>query len=247
MNTPSPAPVINLSFPHNWQAEVLASRPLILPKRHYIYPRDAEEVERGALEVLIHPNILDFPGLEPAQTGPPSHIYRATSQREQEVSGHDFSRAEIGRQFERALAPEESPSAQEFLATCALGFRDPAVPTGLWSTPNPDEICAVSGGYAYLIRTNAPEQFAMLPYRPVLGIRPLPAHGLLLFVGHHALLAWGEHGQAWQSEKLSDEGITLTAIENNTLHGQAWNMHTDKEIPFAIDLRTGQLVPEARS
>ncbi len=79
----------------------------------------------------------------------------------------------------------------------------------------------------------------MLPYRPVLGIRPLPAHGLLLFVGHHALLAWGEHGQAWQSEKLSDEGITLTAIENNTLRGQAWNMHTDKEIPFAIDLRTG--------
>jgi hypothetical protein len=203
VNTPSPAPVIDFSFPHNWQAEVLASRPLILPKRHYIYPRDAEEIERGALEVLIKPNS-----------------------------------AEDENQFK----PGRSPSAREFLATCALGFRDPAVPTGLWSTPNPDEICAVSGGYAYLIRTDTPEQFTMLPYRPVLEIRPLPAHGLLLFVGHHDLLAWGAHGQAWQSPKLSDEGINLTAIENSTLHGQAWNMHTDKEIPFAIDLRTGRRI-----
>jgi hypothetical protein len=200
VSTRPPTPILDLSFPHNWQAEVLAARPLILPPRHYTYPRDAEEVERGALEVLIRPN-----------------------------SAED----------EKQVKLERSPSAQEFLATCALGFRDPAVPTGLWSTPNPDEICSVSGGYAYLIRTNAPEQFTMLPYRPVLEIRPLPAHGLLLFIGHHALLAWGAHGEAWQSEKLSDEGITLTAIENDTLDGQGWDMRSDKETAFALDLRSG--------
>ena len=43
------------SFPHRWQAEVLPARPLILPPRHFVYPRDAEEVERGALEVLVRP------------------------------------------------------------------------------------------------------------------------------------------------------------------------------------------------
>lgn len=32
---------------------MLAARPLILPPRHFVYPRDAEEVERGALEVLF--------------------------------------------------------------------------------------------------------------------------------------------------------------------------------------------------
>ena len=47
-------------------------------------------------------------------------------------------------------------NAQPFLATCALGFNDPAVPTGLWSAPNPGELCSVSGGYAYLIDTTAP-------------------------------------------------------------------------------------------
>lgn len=191
------APTINLTFPHRWQAEILPARPLILPARHYIYPRQAEEIERGALEVLIHPQSPD---------------------------------------------PKRSPSAQPFLATCALGFQDPAVPTGLWSAPNPDEICAVSGGYAYLIDTTASDRFTMLPFRPVLEIRPLPAENLLLFVGHHALLAWGPNGQLWQSGKLSDEGVTIAAIEGNLLQGLGWSLLTDKETPFTLDLMTGTLL-----
>ena len=134
---------------------------------------------------------------------------------------------------------QPSQSAENFLATCALGFQDPAVPTGLWSAPNPDEICAVAGGYAYLIDTTAPERFTMIPFRPVLEVRPVPAQGLLLFVGHHAILAWRRGGQAWQSEKLSDEGVTITSIEGGILRGLGWTMTTDKETPFALDLRTG--------
>ena len=192
-------PTLDLTFPHHWQAEILAARPLILPPRHFVYPRDAEEVERGALELLIQP-----------------------------------------------ASSDGSPSAQPFLATCALGFRDPAAPTGLWSTPNPDQLCAVSGGYAYLIDTANPERFTMLPYRPVLDVRPAPAHQLLLFVGHHRILAWGRDGQAWESEKLSDEGITLGAIQANTLHGLGWNMMSDKETPFALDLRSAESIPNPR-
>ena len=201
----SPDPILDLSFPQRWQAEVLSARPLILPSRHFVYPREAEEVERGALEVLIRPEALGAPGLD-SETG-------------------------------ESVQPP--PSAQEFLATCALGFRDPAVPTGLWSTPNPNEICAISGGYAYIIDTSSPGRFTMIPYRPVLEIRPLPAEGLLLFVGHRSILAWGRNGQAWESEKLSDEGVAITCVESGKLRGLGWNLMTDKETPFALDLRTG--------
>ncbi len=181
------AAVTNLTFPHDWGAEILPARPLILPPRSYVYPLQADEVERGALEVLIRPR------------------------------------------------PDEQP----FLATCALGFRDPAVPTGIWSCPNPDEICAVSGGYAYVISTTAPERFTMIAYRPVLEVHAGGGAGLLLFVGHHAVIAWGAEGQAWESEKLSDEGVTIKAIEDDRLHGLGWNMRTDKETPFTLDLRNG--------
>ena len=184
-------PQSDFSFPRSWQAEILPARPLILPARHFVYPREVEEVERGALEVLIRP---------------------------------------------------DAPGAQPFLATCALGFRDPAVPTGIWSTPNFTEICAVSGGYAYIIDTTAPEHFTMLPYRPVLQVLPVPAQGLLLFVEHRTILAWSKRGEAWQSPKLSDEGVAITAIEDGKLRGMGWNMMTDKETPFALDLGTGKMI-----
>jgi hypothetical protein len=184
--------IVDLSFPHRWQAEILSARPLILPPRHFIYPRAAEEVERGALEVMIRP---------------------------------------------------DAPDAQPFLATCALGFRDPAAPTGLWSTPEPWKICAVAGGYAYLIDAAAPDHFAMLPYRPVLEVRAVVTETLLLFVGHHSILAWGSSGQAWESAKLSDEGVTIAGIDGGVLLGRGWEMMSDREKPFALDLRTGAIVP----
>lgn len=184
-------PVVDLTFPHLWQAEILPSRPLILPARHFIYPVDVEEVERGALELLVRP------------------------------------------------APQETP----FLATCALGFRDPVVATGLWSMPSVHEICAVAGGYAYIIDTAAPERFTMLPYRPVLQILPAFNHGLLLFVGNRNILAWGSAGEAWQSPKLSDEGIAIGDIQSGRLLGTGWNMITDEETPFELNLRTGQVLP----
>jgi hypothetical protein len=183
--------VVDFSFPHRWEAEVLSARPVILPARHFVYPRNAEEVERGALEVLVRP----------------------------QASGDG--------------------SSLPFLATCALGFRDAAVPTGIWSAPNLDEICAVAGGYVYLIDTTAPERFTMISYRPVLEVRSVHDEGLLIFVGHRSILAWGQEGQAWESEKISDEGVTINAIEGGVIRGVGWQMLTDTETAFAVDLRTG--------
>jgi hypothetical protein len=100
----------------------------------------------------------------------------------------------------------------------------------------------VSGGYAYLIDTTAPESFTMIPYRPVLSVRAAPDHNLLLFVGHHSILAWGVAGRAWESGKLSDEGVTITKLDGEVLHGLGWEMMSDKETPFAVHLRTGRIV-----
>jgi hypothetical protein len=180
------SPAINLSFPHNWLAEILSRRPLILPARQFIYPKQAEEIERGALEVMVHPS-----GAEP------------------------------------------------FLATFALGFADAAAPTGLWSCPDPDWLCALAGGYAYVVNTRQPEQFEQIEYRPVLQVRALPSSGLLIFAGHHSILARDAHGKIWQTERLSSEGIEISRIEDDRLEGIGWDLITDRDVPFTIDLRTG--------
>ncbi len=97
----------------------------------------------------------------------------------------------------------------------------------------------MAGGYAYLIDTTLPEQFTMIAYRPVLEVWPVLHAGLLLFVGHRSILAWGAERQAWESEKLSDEGVTVAGIEGDVLRGTGWEMLSDRETPFALDLRTG--------
>jgi len=177
-----------LAFPRSWKAETLQRRPIILPSRHFIYPRQAEEIERGALEVMIRP-----------------------------------------------------ASEATFLATFALGFADPALPTGVWSCPNPDELCAVAGGYGYVVDSRDPQKFTQLPFRPVLEVRPLPEQHLLLFVGSIAVLAWGRRGLAWQSPRLSSEGLQITEIRGRLLHGVGWDLNTDRETPFVLDLKDGTL------
>ena len=185
--------MIDFTFPHEWTAEILPKRPLILPQRQFVYPRHAEEVERGALEVMVRP-------------------------------------------ADRAL-PE---LAETFLATFALGFADPAAPTGLWSCPDPKWMCAVSGGYAYVVNTARPEDFAQVEFRPVLEVRALPEQNLLLFAGHHALIAWGPHGKAWQTARLSWEGVQITGIEGRWLRGLGWDMREDRDVGFRVDLETGE-------
>ncbi len=181
-------------FPHRWEATVLAGRPLILPRRRYVYPREAEEVERGALELLV----------------------------------------------------KAGDGAEPFLATCALGFADPLAPTGVWSSPAPDELCAVAGGYAYLIDTCNPSRWQQVPYRPVLRVVSCAEPALLLFVGSRSVLAHGAQGRAWESPRLSDEGVTVGSIAGGLLHGKGWDLRSDREVPFVLDLRTGApLAPPA--
>ena len=175
-------------FVHDWQAEVLGTPPLILPSRHFVYPALVEEVERGAMELLIKP-------------------------------------------------PD---GTQPFLATCALGFAGPEVPTGVWACPHPAWICVAAGGYVYLIDTRNPKQWEQVEYRPVMEVVILMQQQLLLFSGFHSLLAWGREGQAWQTGRLSWDGVRITEIRDNTLFGFGWEMKTDRELEFEVDLRTGE-------
>ena len=127
-----------------------------------------------------------------------------------------------------------------FLATCALGFTDPTMPTGVHTCPNPGELCAVAGGYVYLLDTLNPQVSTHVRLKPVVEVHSAVSQNLLLFVGFHTILAWGADGEAWHTQPLSWEGVRITDIRDGTLHGTGWNMLTDKDVPFTVDLKTGR-------
>ncbi len=125
-----------------------------------------------------------------------------------------------------------------YLLTCALGFTDPAMPTGVHPCPHPDHLCALAGGYAYLADTTTPATCTLLPLKPVAQVLHTP--DLLLFVGFHTLLAWGREGLAWQTPRLSWEGLKITGTTPTHLEGLAWDLISDRELPFSVDLATGR-------
>ncbi len=176
------------SFAHDWQAEILSAPPLIAPAHQYVYPLAVEEVERGALQLLVRSR----PGISPV------------------------------------------------LATFALGFADPSLPHGIWSCPDPDQLCAIAGGYAYIVRASRPEEWLQVPYRPVAAVHAAAAQNLLLFTGFHAIWALGADGPAWETGRLSWEGLRITGIAAGKLEGFGWEMETDAEVPFAVYLADGR-------
>jgi len=131
-------------------------------------------------------------------------------------------------------------AATNFLATCALGFREPSLPTGIFACPHPDHLLAIAGGYAYLVDTQSPENCVHLPLRPVTQILAAPSAGVILLAGFHHVLANDALAVRWQTARLSWEGITLTHTDAHNLHGTGWNLQTDREVPFTVDLLTGE-------
>ena len=139
-----------------------------------------------------------------------------------------------------ALLLDIKPASDaNFLATCALGFRDPSLPTGVFACPRAEDLLAVAGGYAYLIDTLAPARCLHLPLRPVTQILSAPTDNLILLAGFHNVIAVSANGVQWQSARLSWEGVTLSEIRDHRLYGTGWNLQTDRELPFSIDLGTG--------
>jgi hypothetical protein len=127
-----------------------------------------------------------------------------------------------------------------YLVTAALGFRDPSMPSGVFGCPNPDAICVLAGGYAYIADVARPEEVTLLAMKPVVAVMEAVEAGLLLFAGFTTVLAWGAGGKAWETGRLSWEGLRWTGISSGVLRGFGWDLMKDVEVEFEVDLRTGE-------
>ncbi|HEY2391629.1 MAG TPA: hypothetical protein VGK22_10705 [Candidatus Angelobacter sp.] len=137
-------------------------------------------------------------------------------------------------------------AAPAWVGFFALGFDSDQVVSEVCSSPDPDSFCTVVGGYAYVVKADDPEQWFRVEQRPVVDLRVLSQHGLLLFAGFTTIIAVGSSGIAWTTERLSWEGLTITDVKGDKLFGQGWDALADKEVPFEVDLKTGKHTGGAR-
>lgn len=141
------------------------------------------------------------------------------------------------------VVPRQSPAWYGFFA---LGFDSDQVVNRVCSCPDPDSLCAVVGGYAYVVKADDPGKWFRIEQRPVVDLRVDLESGLLLFTGFTTITALGHEGLRWASGRLSWEGVTVTGIAGGKLHGRGWDAISDKEVPFEVDLTTGKHTGGAR-
>lgn len=135
--------------------------------------------------------------------------------------------------------------SQAWIGFFVLGFDSDKVASGIYSCPDADSLCAVVGGYAYFVNAGDPQRWMQIEQRPVVEVRPVPELNLLLFAGFTSITGL-ESNRLWTSERLSWEGLSISGIQGNTLHGLGWDAITDNEVPFEIDLSTGKSKGGAR-
>jgi hypothetical protein len=135
------------------------------------------------------------------------------------------------------VTPQSAPAWVGFFA---LGFDSDQVVNQICSTPDPERLCVVVGGYAYVMEASDPAQWLQVEQKPVVDCRVVSQHSLLLFVGFTSITALGISGIAWTTERLTCEGLTITAVDGGKLLGHGWDALADKEVPFEVDLKTGK-------
>src|SRR5690606_29175711 len=75
------------------------------------------------------------------------------------------------------VAPYES---EEWIGTFAFGGFGPRSITGVYTTPNPAELCVIAEGQAYRVDVRYPQTCDCLSIVPVLAVRSSAKHRLLI-------------------------------------------------------------------
>lgn len=113
--------------------------------------------------------------------------------------------------------------------------------TGIVSTPDPDRLCVISRGAAYIVSASDPEHWEMVDLPSISA--PLAAldHRLLIFPFFDRLSAYGLHGLVWRSPRVCWDDLKIEKITADTIEGTGYDPTSKSgEMVFAVDIRTGR-------
>lgn len=130
-----------------------------------------------------------------------------------------------------------SPNEGEpWIGTFASGGRGCRF-EGVFSSPNPSVLCVVARGLAHLVDVQRPEAHTIFDH--ITDLRCSVNHQLLLFAELTEVFAYGVAGFVWKTTGLGLDDVHLTSLTDDTLSGTCWDLRSDDDCSFEIDLKTG--------
>lgn len=142
------------------------------------------------------------------------------------------------------------PEGNDWIGVFAFGYASPPSFCRVVSSPNIDRVCVISNGAGYLVRTDEPAKWEAAPLIPILDVRPISEHGILILSDFTSLAAYNSSGLVWRSRRVCWDGLKILSVNNQTIEGIGYDPTNSisGEAPFAVDLKSGaSLLPAPKS
>jgi hypothetical protein len=142
------------------------------------------------------------------------------------------------------VSVRQPASAREWIGIFAFGSPDfPNMRSGIYSSPNKDELCVLSRGRAFLVRADQPEIFHVFNTGPVLEVKALLEFQILLLVEYTRFAAINRNGVAWRSDRLVKDDLRFEFVRDSALIvASGWDPVNSKRVVFHVSPESGQRV-----
>ncbi len=134
----------------------------------------------------------------------------------------------------------ESQGGNPWLGMFAFGQLSRKGLTGLFTLPDPKKLCAVARGAGYIVDTYNPSDYCAVAAEPVFHVSSSREAGLLILADYLRITAYDVRGLAWQTARVSWDGIEVNHITKDCLYGTGWSAPLDRQVEFVVDLKTGE-------
>jgi hypothetical protein len=139
-------------------------------------------------------------------------------------------------------------SGESWVGVFAFGYQSPPAISRVLSSPDQNRACIISSGAAYVVKTDEPETWEQIPIVPVLDVRLIPEHQLIVFADFTRLAAYGRSGLAWRSPRVCWDGLKILNVTHDTIEGIGYDPTNLGESRFAVDVIMGRsLLPSPLS
>ena len=160
-----------------------------------------------------------------------------------------FPPPKVGREGNGLWLKIRAASGKAWIGVFGFGYPSPPAISHVVSSPDPNRVCVISSGAAYIVKADEPEIWEQIPLIPVQNVRPIPEKGLLVFSDFIRLAACDSSGLAWRSPRVCWDELKIVSVTQNTIEGTGYDPTNSitHESRFVVDLKTGHSLLPAPS
>lgn len=171
-----------------------------------------------------------------------SHTYRCMQLTELPFSAsrhYYFPGASTQAGRDGVLVEVHSEHGQPWLGTFAFGQAGQGGVSGIFTTPNSERFCIVSKGNGYLVNATKPTEWESIQAIPIIDVRQITAHKIIVFADYTALVAYGQAGIKWKTKRLTWDNLKIVEVTDDFIKGEFWDIRSETTANFVVDLATG--------